>query len=181
MLRFRKESEAHAHLLHYGVTKTGSVPHCYGWFNLKKEDVIHIAEFPAPPLEETDDLSYEEVQPLTVTRRPPKGILLEYLADATEITLPKVTAEIADTALRALYNIHAAYVKHGDIRSQNILLLPTGRVVWVDFDKSVCASDHNRRHRINRKDLLDELSECWSYFYTGLVRTLCCIRRCIEC
>lgn len=163
MLRFRREAEAYAHLLRCGVDKMGVVPRCYGWFDMKEEDVDHISALPLLDLN-------KQLQPLTVTRRPPKGILLEYFPDATVLTIANITVKIADTALRALYHIHAAYVKHGDIDQRNILLLPGGRIVWVNYDSAICASERKKRYKINRKDLFDELAEGWGLFYTSMVR-----------
>lgn len=175
MVRFRKESEAYAHLMHYGVDRTGVVPYCYGLFELKDEDVDRASAF--KPVEQ---VYQDDVQPLTITRRSPKCILLEYFPDATALTLSDVTTKIADTAVRALYHIHAAYVKHEDIDQRNILLLPEGRVVWVDFDSAICASERRKNHEINRRDLLDELAEGWALFYTTMVRVSPCIRRFVE-
>lgn len=166
MLRFRKESEAYAHLLHYGVDKTGVVPHCYGWFDLKDEDVEGASAF--PPIEHEGE---DDVQPLTVTMRPSKGILLEYFPDAMVLTSDNFTPKIADTALRALYRIHTAYIKHREIEQKNILLLPDGRVVWISFDSAVCAWERNQHYKINRRDLFDELSEGWSLIYSEIVCT----------
>lgn len=163
MLRFRTESELYAHFLHYGADKMGVVPHCYGWFDLKDEDVDRASAFPVIQNEDKSDL-----QPLTITRRPPKGILLEDFPDAMELSTSNITAKIADAALRALYHIHAAYVKHGDIAENNILLLPGGRVVWVGFHNSACAAG-DKYYKINRQDLFDELSEAWSFLYTWMV------------
>lgn len=166
MACFWREVEAYAHLLHYGVDKTGVVPHCYGWLDLSEEDLDKIDALPA---------SGPELQPLRRTRRAPKGVLLEYFEDAQVLSIDTVTHGLANTALKGLYSIHAAYVKHGDVSRHNILLLPNGRVVWIDFDHSVCASEQNTDLRPDRKSLLYELSRAWHLFYCVLVSRFNCL------
>lgn len=166
MMRFRKEIEAYAHLLHYGVDKTGVVPHCYGWLDLSEEDLDNIATLPK---------TESELQPLQGTRRTPKGVLIEYFERIRPLSIHTVNPKLADIALRALYSIHAAYVKQGDVSRRNILLLHHDRVVWIDFDHSVCASERNKNLRPDRKALLLELAEAWGLFYTTLVSHQLCI------
>lgn len=96
---------------------------------------------------------------------PPKGILIEYFSDAVRLSHSTVTEEIAITALEALHHVHTAYVEHGDIHRRNILLLPGGRVVWIDFDGSATA----RNEEVRRQDLFLELMQGWSYMYGRLV------------
>ena len=100
---------------------------------------------------------------------PPKGILIEYFIGAENLTERNITKGIACKALKALYEIHTAYVCHMDIHRRNILLLPDGRVVWIDFDTSVCVSDEDES--IERVDLLKELGQGWTYLYARLVRS----------
>lgn len=160
-MRFRKEVEAYAHLLHYGVDKAGVVPHCYGWLDLSDEDLDKIDGLPV--FEES------ELQPLQGTRRNPKGVLLEYFEDTKILSIDTVTYELGEIALKGIHAIHSAYVKHGDISRRNLLLLPNNRIVWIDFDHSVCASERNKKYRPDRKALLRELSETWCIFYGTLV------------
>ncbi|KAJ3555307.1 hypothetical protein NM688_g2650 [Phlebia brevispora] len=148
MFRFRREKEAYAHLLHSGACAKGIVPHCYGWFDPKERDFF-------PNL--LDD------------RRPPKAILLEYFPEAEQLSVLNITSEIADKALRGLYEIHASYVLHGDINKRNVLVLSNGRVVWIDFDESTCGTETRCDRRLTRQKLLEELSFAWIIFYPCLM------------
>ncbi|KIP05252.1 hypothetical protein PHLGIDRAFT_36520 [Phlebiopsis gigantea 11061_1 CR5-6] len=153
---FEREKEAYAHLLHHGVCQKGVVPNCFGWTRLTADHLTCIQNFAgldgvATTLEDDE--------------RPPTGILLEYLEDAERVSLENVTEEVAEKALRGLCDVHAAYVSHGDVHRRNVLVLPDGRVAWIDFDNSACASDS----RIWRQHFIEELKRCWGYFYGQLL------------
>ncbi|THH00811.1 hypothetical protein EW026_g1751 [Hermanssonia centrifuga] len=159
MVRFEREKHAYAHLLHYGICEKGTVPRCYGWFDLSRADVEHICALPGID---------KDLAALKTLRRTPKAIILEYFPDAVRLSVTNITLDIADVALRALHTIHSAYVMHKDIHRRNILLLPDNRVIWVDFDSSTCLSEAGSKMR--RQDLLGELEEGWGLFYNFLVR-----------
>lgn len=143
------------------------MPRCYGWLELSRADIVKVQL-----------LKQNKNRPIRQTGHPPKALLLEYFADAQRLTIFNLTYEYADAALKALRRIHASYVLHCDIARRNILLLPNGRVVWVDFDHSVCMSrlyTPVRRFpapRVTRQTLLGELETGWALFYNDMV----CVR-----
>lgn len=142
MERFGKEHSAYTRLSHYAVCAQSIVPQCFGWLYLDKK----------------------RVERMGLQGRGAYALVLEHLADAQPITSRNITIDIADKALRGLREIHSAYVMHADIASRgNILLLPGGRVVWIDFDFSCCGSYTTRDH------LRRELARCWTHFYRTLV------------
>ncbi|EKM52936.1 uncharacterized protein PHACADRAFT_147234 [Phanerochaete carnosa HHB-10118-sp] len=153
---FQRECNAYAHLLHFGVCKRGTVPHCYGWATLSSRDVGKLVALP---------LVSDVVRALSSEERPPKDILIEYFANAERLSYRNITSEIAQVALRALHAINAANVIHGDVHRRNILLLPDKRVIWIDFDCSSCVSSGH----LMRQDFLRELRDAWSYMYEELV------------
>ena len=164
MKLFKREKETYAHLLHAGVCEKGLVPNCYGWLKLSAAHVKAIARL-APDLTYCQSETLEDPRRKVRKGRPPKGILLEYFPDAQTISIDNVTHALAERAVRSLHAIHAAYVRHGDIKRQNILVLPGGRVVWVDFNSAMCASDR----QLTRWDLYMEFQEGWDTFYMHLV------------
>lgn len=113
----------------------------------------------------------DAVRALPSEERPPKAILIEYFEEAERLSHRTVTPKIAQAALRALYDIHAASVRHGDVHLRNILLLPGKRVVWIDFDSSCCVNGG----RVLRQDLVTELRDAWSYMYHRLVSLRACV------
>ncbi|EKM52953.1 uncharacterized protein PHACADRAFT_98583 [Phanerochaete carnosa HHB-10118-sp] len=153
---FRRECEAYAHLLHFGICKRGVVPNCYGRTTLSTG---HISKLMAL------SVVSDTVRALPNEELPPKGILIEYLANAERLSHRNITPEIAQAALRALNVVHTGNVLHGDVHQRNILLLPDKRVVWIDFDCSCCVSSR----RLMRQDFVRELRDAWSYFYERLV------------
>lgn len=163
MIRFRREKDAYAHLIHYGVCESGSVPRCYGWLELSRSSCDNLYDFSLATKDQDDFLRIS----LKKNRRRPKALLLEYLSPVERLSVQNITPTIADTALRALCTIHSAFVRHGDIETRNILLLPEGRVVWVDFDNAKTPLEDNPT--LTRQMLMDELADGWSLFYTSLV------------
>lgn len=99
---------------------------------------------------------------------PPKALLLEYFEGAQPVTIDNVTAKLADLALRGMCAVHACYVAHCDISSRNVLVTPSGSVVWVDFDRAVMVD--TQLCPLKRYMVFGELAQTWSYFYHGLVR-----------
>lgn len=155
---FEQEKEAYAHLLHYGICDKGVVPHCYGWLHLSSHHLQQISALPEP----SNDLRWMTRH----TWMPIKAILIEYFPDAVRLTHDKLTEELADIALRGLYDIHSAYVVHGDIHHRNILLLPGKRIVWVDFNSS---RNPSGELVCRRQEFLEELWRGWGEFYTKMV------------
>lgn len=166
---FYQEKETYAHLLHYGVCDKGIVPHCFGWLDLSHEDINALRSFKIYS-DDRDDLCatsniYEEL--------PPKGLLLEYLPSFDVLSIHTITTPIAEKVIRSMCDVHAAYVKHGNIHRRNILLLPEGRIVWSNFDNSVTIaldrSEGEHMPKLTRQRLMEELSAVWSLLYVGLV------------
>lgn len=154
---FDTECEAYAHLLHYGVCAAGAVPKCHGWLELGAQHLRQIGSLP--------DLS-DRARAMLRSGEPPRGILLEYFADAVQLNVSNVTETLADNALRGLYKIHASYVLHCDVHPRNILVLPGDRVVWVDFNFSRNASGD---WYLPRQRLFYEFGRAWALFYQQLV------------
>jgi hypothetical protein len=154
---FQREYEAYAHLLDYGVCEKGVVPYCYGWLTLTQHDLCKILAVPSIS---------DSAKALASENCPLNGILLEYLPDAERLTEQNITSDIAVQAMKALRGIHTAYVRHGDVHRRNIMLVKGERVVWIDFDCSMCPSNRN----FYLQEMFLELSEAWDYIYGRLVR-----------
>lgn len=90
---------------------------------------------------------------------------MEYFPDAMTISIHNVVYEHGERATRAIWAIHAAYVLHDDINERNILLLPDGRIVWIDFNSARCGS----YPELTRFDLFSEFHEVWDLFYMQLL------------
>ncbi|CAL1697074.1 unnamed protein product [Somion occarium] len=154
MDQFLAERDAYAHLIHYGACDAGVVPRCYGWLRLSKE----VTDFVA------GHSSYRCWGPFI--RRQPLGILLEYFPDTSCVSFNNITFALAQTAMKAMCRIHQAYVLHGDLASRNCLLLPSGRIVWVDFDHS---SNPSSKKPVKRLELWLEIAQAWGLFYGCLL------------
>ena len=97
-----------------------------------------------------------------------RGILLEDLPDSEILSIKNITPAVADRALRALQSIHAAFVLHGSLDRDHIVVVPSqDRVVWENFSHST--SYGRRCGDISRKDLLAELAQAWDLLYRRLV------------
>lgn len=155
---FEAEKDAYAHLLHHGVCADGIVPHCFGHLQLGRERMDEMLALP--------NVSEECELELRHRKQPPDALLLQYFPGARQLTQDDATEKLADTAVRALWRIHAAYVQHGDVLPRNILLLPDGRVVLVDFNRArtPCGASP-----CSKEDLVAELSEMWVMFYKQYV------------
>lgn len=70
--------------------------------------------------------------------------------------------------------IHAAYVRHGDVAGRNVLVLPQGRVLWIDFDQALCGEGEGEREReqLSRQALLRELEGSWTLCYVSYVSAI---------
>ncbi|GJE84687.1 hypothetical protein PsYK624_007630 [Phanerochaete sordida] len=154
---FDNEARAYAHLLHYGACAKGTVPMCFGWSRLSEAHVQAILDMPDLS-DHAADLEFENGEL-------PKVIVLEYFPKAETMSIANVTRPIADKALRALHDIHAAYVEHGDIHGRSILVLPEERVVWINFNSSRTAS----ARKFTRSELFTELRQAWDYFYMSMI------------
>ncbi|KAI0654978.1 hypothetical protein C8Q70DRAFT_1057915 [Cubamyces menziesii] len=96
-----------------------------------------------------------------------RGILLEDLPDSEILSIKNITPAVADRALRALQSIHAAFVLHGSLDRDHIVVVPSqDRVVWENFSHST--SYGRRCGDISRKDLLAELAQAWDLLYRRL-------------
>lgn len=158
--RFATEKCAYEHLVHYGACANGAVPQCYGWLELSAHDMEGIANLPGIA---------DELKTLATDAGPPKALLLEYFDGAVPVTIANVTEAIADKALRGLCLVHACYTLHDDINSRNILVTPSGRVVWVDFDAAFMVRCSTQYDQMYRYMFLKEMFIGWAYFYTALV------------
>ena len=151
---------AYEHLVHGGACQNGTVPFCFGWLELAKEDLDNLVKLPDLP----DAWSY-----IHQDDGLPKALLLEYFDGAERMTIDNITVKIADSAVRALYQVHASYVLHNDIHGRNVLVLPGGRVVWVDFDSTDTVDKSTEDRPIRRQELLEELVQSWDIFYNWMV------------
>ncbi|KAJ3552275.1 hypothetical protein NM688_g4234 [Phlebia brevispora] len=167
MVRFRREKEAYAHLLHYGACQKGVVPMCYGWAELPFPLVDELSARFGKTERDCEQVS-RDIARLKNLLRPPKAIFLELIEDVVPLSLSNVSTKVAEAALRALCTVHACYVKHNDIARRNILVVKKKRILWVDFDSAYCVS-LRKTDRVKRQDLLDELATAWSFFYADLL------------
>ncbi|KAE8143742.1 hypothetical protein BDV38DRAFT_266895 [Aspergillus pseudotamarii] len=68
---------------------------------------------------------------------PTRAILLEYVSNMQKIDITTYTEDRAATLIQTLRKIHEARVHHGDPYPRNMMVqLETGRVLWIDFDRS---------------------------------------------
>ena len=101
---------------------------------------------------------------------------MESLEDAERLDLDNCTWSVVTKALQGLKVIHRGYVVHGDIAQRNILLLPNGAVVWIDFSAAEIQGDRLKlgREFLALRDLFFQQMVCSHAFpeirlTTGLV------------
>lgn len=109
-----------------------------------------------------------ELKTLKNDAGPPKALLLEYFDGAAPVGIDNVTEAIAERALPGLCLIHACYTLHNDIDGRNILVTPSGHVVWVDFDAALTVGS-STCCRVYRYMFLRDMVNGWGYFYSALV------------
>lgn len=116
------------------------------------------------------DISMKHLEALdaSANRSLPKALVLEYFSHAEHISIDNITAKLADQALRALYRVHASYVRHRDFSRKNILVLPDGRVIIVDFD-AVDWHGKTTGRLPRRQVFLLEMAGAWTLFYIDMV------------
>jgi predicted Ser/Thr protein kinase len=143
------EVNAYRHLYFHGIIDEGIVPRIFGidkWGVKQFKKTLRGAEIAA-------GMDF-----------PVRVILMEYLEEAEELREENVTLDMAMKALRGIRRIHLASVKHGDVAPRNILVLPSGRVVWIDFSSAQCNASHYHR--------AVEYEEVKDLFFEELVRWL---------
>lgn len=94
-----------------------------------------------------------------------KGLILEDLSRFSPLSIHNVSGTVVSSALKALSKVHSAFVQHGNLARQHVMLHPeTGRVVWVDFSCASCGEG-----AVSRQSLFHELAQTWSLLYEKLV------------
>ncbi len=110
------------------------------------------------------------LQPFRSDPKRLKVLVLEFLPCASEMTLRWTTPQTAQAAMDALDIIHRAGVVHGDIDPRNLLVLPEGRVVWIDFE---LAGTWPHNYYVTTETFHNELGRCWYWLYAQLVCRTC--------
>ena len=164
---FTREARAYRNLLHGGACSAGVVPHCYGWSKISQ------AEWPM-------SRKHDWLLHFRNDAKPLNALVLEFLPDATKMTLRTITPQRAQDAINGLDIVHRARVLHGDIHPRNLLALPEGRVVWVDFE---CASSWPWKRSVNQFCLQNEmaLGWCWLYQKLACLLSLCFVATRLIC
>ena len=119
---FEAEVNAYERLLHgniYGVVAE-ALGCDRGWDNPKLLDVLKCG-----------------IPPWSNLRTPVSALMLEYIEDAVPVSSVNVDYEICKEAMRGINLIHSVRVLHHDVGEENILLTPSGRIVWIDFSNSL--------------------------------------------
>ena len=155
---FMREAAAYRNLLHSGACAAGVVPNCYG------SAVLDQAQWHFPG--KHDWLLHFRDDP-----KPLNALVLEFLVHASKMTLRCITLQRAEDAMEALKTIHRAHVAHGDIHPRNLLVLPEGRVVWIDFDS---ASTWPYYRSTSLLSFQDDLALSWYWLYQRLVDLFIC-------
>lgn len=148
-----REAEAYRHFLEDGACNAGIVPYCYGRAR------IDPAKWPMPM--DNDWLYHFRDDPM-----PTKVLVLEFLPNASPLSIRAITPERAEAALQGLLAVHACCVNHQDISPRNILVLPEGRVVWIDFE---LAASWPLDYGINAFAFESEMAVAWDILYMQLV------------
>ncbi|KAI0666371.1 hypothetical protein C8Q78DRAFT_1059137 [Trametes maxima] len=163
---FKKEAAAHARFSRFGTWNSSAVLQCHGVATLDIEPLKCVAMRPSVS-------SPACLRNLVVVynSRTVHGLVFDDLGGAEVLSINNVTYPVADKALRALHEIHNAYVLQGAPTSRSILVgkgdSDEERVVWVDFSMSSCPE--NDANNVTRAGLLDELARGWSLLYARLI------------
>jgi serine/threonine protein kinase len=121
--RYLNEVNAYRFLYAYEVPDQGVVPQIYGVFpSINKRKLAALLGDSMP-----------ENAPIVT---PAAAVVMEFIEGAVSPTRENMTPEIAKRILRGLRIIHNAHVLHGDAEGRNILIRPTGKVVWIDFSSA---------------------------------------------
>lgn len=108
----------------HGLCDRGFVPAFYGYI-----DRLDPSAFD-PPL-------YN----FSIDKYKPQAILLEYLLESERLSCLNYSQELIHHAVHGLEAIHKAFVHHRDIHPRHMLVIPGGKIVWVDFDAATHFSD----------------------------------------
>ncbi|KAF8590487.1 hypothetical protein K439DRAFT_1611895 [Ramaria rubella] len=144
---FNREADGYAALLREGVCAAGFVPLCYGWTTINQSD------WPMPGRGDWLCHFRAETKPL-------RSLVLEYLPDASQMTVRWTNPETTKKAMLGLDMIHRAGVLQNDIHPRNILVLKDGRVAWIDFES---ASVWPSNRAVTYKNMQREKS--YAYFW----------------
>ncbi|CAL1698033.1 unnamed protein product [Somion occarium] len=144
---FEREKEVYAILSQLESSKN-SILRCYDWLHMDHTDALNLH----PNLSLVDATTIQ-------------ALLFEHIDGLVPLSVKDVTTDIAEAALKALCGVHAAHVLHGDIRRQNMHLLPDGRVVWTGFGAAKSASHHPLR----RQDFWNEAASAWTLLYSKML------------
>ncbi|KAJ5267890.1 hypothetical protein N7478_010698 [Penicillium angulare] len=115
--RFRCGLRAYQKFHELGVCYRGFVPIFYGYI-----DRLDPAAFD-PPLHNFRKDKFM-----------PRAIFIEYLSDSERLNCLNYSQDLINQAVQGLKEIHNAFVHHRDIYPKHMLVMPEGRIVWVDFD-----------------------------------------------
>jgi hypothetical protein len=154
---FKGECRAYAQLKQSSAYLSGTFPKCYGWVHLKPIRGVR----PAVAKDKRSNIFGDPFWDF----QPRNGTLLQYFPNATPVTVQNATVDLGNQAMKAIYQIHTAHVKHGDICPGNMLIIDGCRVVFIDFE---LAATTVSRH-INRRRLWEELARTWYWFFEILV------------
>ncbi|CAI7622877.1 unnamed protein product [Penicillium pancosmium] len=122
--RFRCELKAYQNLHEFGVCNRGFVPAFYGYI-----DRLDPSAFD-PPLHN-----------FSRDKHKPRVIFLEYLSESERLNCLNYSQDLICHAVQGLKEIHNAFVHHRDIYPKHMLVVPGGRIVWVDFDVATTFGD----------------------------------------
>ncbi|KAL1939310.1 hypothetical protein VTO73DRAFT_10113 [Trametes versicolor] len=160
---FRRELDAYTLLVHYGVCESGAVPKCYGWLRLNLDVVQSFAPRLGSPLSPVVTFLVDTM--LSVAGHCWRGLILEDLSGFVPLSIHNISGTVASSALKALCQVHSAFVQHGNLARQHVMLLPqTGRVIWIGFSGASCGEGS-----VSRQSLFHELAQTWSLLYQKLL------------
>ncbi|KAI0666372.1 hypothetical protein C8Q78DRAFT_1156925 [Trametes maxima] len=160
---FQRESSAYARLAHFGVGKSGAVAKCYGTVLIDISSLRETITAGAAFSKHVRDAIQSSPESAML-----HGIVLEDLGVMETLSISNITDELADRALRVLYEVHRAYVLHGAIDPSHVLVdLNRKRVIWIDLSCSVCPEQDEGGS--TRAHFLDELARCWCMVYARLI------------